>query len=86
MKKLSLLGSTGSIGVQSTEVVRMLEKTGAEADKYQIVGLAAHSNIKVLEDQIREFKPQAVAVFDVEAAKTLRAKVRELDVKVLEGM
>ena len=86
MKKLSLLGSTGSIGVQSTEVVRMLEKTGAEADKYQIVGLAAHSNIKVLEDQIREFKPQAVAVFDVEAAKTLRAKVRDLDVKVLEGM
>ena len=86
MKKLSLLGSTGSIGVQSTEVVRMLEKTGAEADKYKIVGLAAHSNIKVLEDQIREFKPQAVAVFDVEAAKNLRANIRDLQVEVLEGM
>lgn len=86
MKKLSLLGSTGSIGVQSTEVVRMLEKTGAEEDKYEIVGLAAHSNIKVLEDQIREFKPQAVAVFDLEAAKVLREKVRDLDVKVLQGM
>ena len=86
MKKLSLLGSTGSIGVQSTEVVRMLEKTGAEADKYKIVGLAAHSNIKVLEDQIREFKPQAVAVFDVEAAKNLRGNIRDLQVEVLEGM
>lgn len=84
MRKLSLLGSTGSIGVQATEVVRMLKDAGE--DSYQIVGLAAHSNIKVLENQIREFKPHDVAVFDLQAAKSLRENVRDLDVTVWEGL
>ena len=52
----------------------------------QVTALAAGSNIRLLEEQIREFKPQAVAVFDLEAASKLRAAVRDLDVKVCSGM
>ena len=84
MKKLSLLGSTGSIGLQAIDVVRMLKNAGD--DSYGIAGLAAYSNIELLENQIREFKPQAVAVFDLESAKNLKYKVKDLDVKVLSGM
>ncbi len=84
MRKLSLLGSTGSIGTQALDVVRCIEKEGEHA--VQVAALAAHSNIRLLEEQIREFKPQAVAVFDLQAASELRAAVRDLDVKVLSGM
>ena len=84
MKKLALLGSTGSIGTQVLDVVRCIQKEGEHAVKVE--ALAAHSNIRLLEEQIREFKPQAVAVFDLEAASKLRAAVRDLDVKVYSGM
>ena len=84
MKKLALLGSTGSIGTQALDVVRCIQKEGEHAVKVE--ALAAHSNIRLLEAQIREFKPQAVAVFDLEAASKLRAAVRDLDVKVYSGM
>lgn len=84
MKKLALLGSTGSIGTQALDVVRCIQKEGEHAVKVE--ALAAHSNIRLLEEQIREFKPQAVAVFDLEAASKLRAAVRDLDVKVCSGM
>ena len=84
MKKLALLGSTGSIGTQALDVVRCIQKEGEHAVKVE--ALAAHSNIRLLEEQIREFKPQAVAVFDLEAASKLRAAVCDLDVKVYSGM
>ena len=84
MKKLSLLGSTGSIGTQALDVVRCIQGEGEHA--VQVAALAAHSNIRFLEEQIREFKPQAVAVFDLQAASALRAAVRDLDVKVYGGM
>ena len=84
MKKLSLLGSTGSIGTQALDVVRCIQVEGEHA--VQVAALAAHSNIRLLEEQIREFKPQAVAVFDLQAASALRAAVRDLDVKVYGGM
>ena len=84
MKKLSLLGSTGSIGTQALDVVRCIQGEGKHA--VQVAALAAHSNIRLLEEQIREFKPQAVAVFDLQAASALRAAVRDLDVKVYGGM
>jgi 1-deoxy-D-xylulose-5-phosphate reductoisomerase len=85
MKNLSLIGSTGSIGTQTADVVRMLEKTATEDDKLNVVGLAAHSNIKLLEEQIREFKPLVVAVFDEEKAKELKANIADTDTKVLAG-
>ena len=70
MKKLALLGSTGSIGTQALDVVHCKQKEGD--GPVEVTGLAAHSNIRLLEAQIREFKPQAVAVFDLQAAEQLR--------------
>lgn len=85
MKNLSLIGSTGSIGTQTADVVRTVKNTASEDDKLNIVGLAAHSNIKLLEEQVREFKPLAVAVFDEEKAKELKIKIADTDTKVLSG-
>lgn len=84
MKNLSLLGSTGSIGTQALDVVRCIQNEGEHAVK--VTALAAHSNIKLLEEQIREFKPHAAAVFDLEAARQLKIAVSDLDVKILSGM
>lgn len=83
MKKLSLLGSTGSIGTQTLDVVRGLQNTAAPI---QIEVLAAHSNIKLLEEQMREFHPSAVAVFDEAAAHELTTRTRDLSIPVLSGM
>lgn len=77
-KRLVLLGSTGSIGVQALEVVR--------AQGYTVVALAARSNATLLEQQIREFHPRAVALFDEAAARDLRIRVADLDVEVFSGM
>ena len=84
MKKLSLLGSTGSIGTQALDVVRCIKNEGEHA--VQVAALAAHSNIRLLEEQVREFKPQAVAVFDLEAAKQLKIAVADTGTKVFGGM
>ena len=79
MKKIAILGSTGSIGTQTLEVAR----TNGDLE---ITALAAGSNIKLLEAQIREFHPRLVAVFSEEKARELRLQVRDLDVKVVSGM
>ena len=79
MKKISILGSTGSIGTQTLDIVR-------SNDDLQVVGLAAGSNIDLLEQQIREFRPEKVAVWDEDKAKSLALKVRDMDVKVESGM
>ncbi len=65
MKKIAILGSTGSIGTQTLEVAR-------NNGDLEIVSLAAGSNIKKLEEQIREFHPRLVAVWTEEKAKELR--------------
>lgn len=83
MKRLSLLGSTGSIGVQTLDVVRGLKGTGSEI---KVEVLAARSNVKRLEEQLRAFSPAAVAVYEEAAAKDLKDRVRDLPVKVLTGM
>jgi len=79
MKKIAILGSTGSIGTQTLEIVR-------ENDDIKVISLAAGSNIKLLEQQIREFMPKAVAVWDEEAAAILRSNIADLSVKVYAGM
>ena len=76
-KTISLLGSTGSIGVQALDVARM--------HGYRVVGLAAGKNIKVLEQQAREFKPLLVAVADSEAAIQLKIALSDTDIKVIGG-
>ena len=79
MKKIAILGSTGSIGTQTLDVVR-------EQKDIQVVAMAAGSNIKLLEQQIREFQPALVAVWEETAAKQLRENIRDMQVKVLCGM
>lgn len=79
MKKIAILGSTGSIGTQTLEIVR--ENTDLE-----VTALAAGNNITLLEQQIREFKPRIVAVWSKEKADILQDRVKDLQVKVLSGM
>ena len=79
MKKIAILGSTGSIGTQTLEVAR-------ENGDLDIVGLAAGNNVKLLEAQIREFHPRKVAVWTEEKAAELRLMVADLDVEILTGM
>ena len=82
--KLALLGSTGSIGIQTLHVVRELARGGDFP--VSVAVLAARSSVKLLEEQAREFRPQAVAVFDPAAARDFRDRTRDLDLTVLEGM
>lgn len=79
MKKISVLGSTGSIGTQTLEVVR-------NNGDIQVTALAAGRNIALLEKQIREFHPRVACVWDEEKGKELRLKVADLPVKVYSGM
>ena len=79
MKKIALLGSTGSIGTQTLDVVR-------NQGDIQVTAMAAGSNIALLEKQIREFHPSIVAVWDEKKALELKAKVADLPVKVVSGM
>ena len=80
MKKISILGSTGSIGTQALDVVRGLPK------ELKVVSLAAHSNMTRLEEQIREFSPEFAVCFDEEAAKALKISVADCPVRIGAGM
>ena len=75
---LSILGSTGSIGTESLDVARRLGM--------RVCALAGNRNVALLENQIREWKPQLVAVFDLDAAKKLRLAVADTPVRVAQGM
>ncbi len=79
MRKIAILGSTGSIGTQTLDVIRK------NAD-IEVLGLAAGSNIELLEAQIREFRPRLAAVWDEEKAEDLRVRVADLPVTVTAGM
>ncbi len=79
MKNISILGSTGSIGTQTLDIVR------ANND-LNVVAIAAGSNVKMLEEQIREFHPKLVCVYNEEAAGRLKTAVADTDVKVVAGM
>lgn len=78
MKSIVILGSTGSIGTQALEV--------AKRDGYNVIGLAAGKNSKLLEAQAREFRPCAVAMFDENAARELKIRLSDTDIKVLSGI
>ena len=79
MKKVAILGSTGSIGTQTLEVAR-------ENGDLQITALAAGGNVDLMEKQIREFHPVLAAMWTEEKAKELRDRVKDLPVKVVSGM
>ncbi len=79
MKKIAILGSTGSIGTQTLEIVR-------EQKDICVTALAAGKNIRLLEEQIREFRPSLVCVGDEEKAAELKRNIADLSVRVVTGM
>ena len=79
MKKIAVLGSTGSIGTQTLEIVR-------ENRELQVVALAAGNNVDLMEQQIREFKPRLATMWSENACQDLKTRVADMDVKILCGM
>ena len=79
MKYLSVIGSTGSIGTQTLDIVRSNQDLSVTA-------LAAGKNIDLLEQQIREFQPKIAAVYDEARASELKLRIKDLDTKVVSGM
>ena len=79
MKKIAILGSTGSIGRQTLDVAR-------EQKDIEVVALCARRSVDLMEKQIREFRPKRAVMWDEDAAADLRIRVRDLDVEVLSGM
>lgn len=79
MRKISILGSTGSIGTQTLEVVEVL-------DNIKVMAITGNSNIRLLEEQARKFQPELVAVMDEKNAETLKERLSDLDIRVVSGM
>lgn len=79
MKKIAIIGSTGSIGTQALEIAR-------ENDDLDIVALAAGSNVELLEKQVREFRPRIVSIWNEDKANQLKMALSDVDVKIVHGM
>lgn len=79
MKKIGILGSTGSIGTQTLDIVR-------KEEDLKVVSMAAGSNVELMEKQVREFKPKVAAMWTEEAANDLRTRLADMAVKVVCGM
>lgn len=79
MKKIGILGSTGSIGTQTLEIVR-------SNPDLQVVALAAGSNVSLMEQQVREFHPMLAVMGSEKASADLRSRIADTDTKVVAGM
>ena len=79
VKKIAILGSTGSIGTQTLEIVR-------DNPDLQVVGLAAGANVELLEKQVREFRPRLVSLKSEADCRELRARLSDMEVEVIPGM
>lgn len=79
MKKIAILGSTGSIGTQTLEVVK-------EHGDIEVTALACGGNCKLMEEQMRQFRPKIVSVWQEKDAKELRIRTADLDIPVMSGM
>ena len=79
MRKLAILGATGSIGTQTLSVAR-------EREDVRVVSLSAYSDTVLMEEEAREFLPELVCMFDENAAEDLRVRLRDLPVRVVSGM
>lgn len=77
--KISILGSTGSIGTQTLEIVR------DHPDEFSVSAISGNRNIRLLEEQAREFSPDMVCVADAEGAKELKTRLADTDIKVMGG-
>ena len=79
MKRLAILGSTGSIGAQTLEIVR-------QNPDLQVAALAAGSNVELLEKQVREFQPSLAVMWSEKAASDLKQRLSDMEIKVAWGM
>jgi 1-deoxy-D-xylulose-5-phosphate reductoisomerase len=79
MKRLTILGSTGSIGVNTLEIV------GQFREEFEVLALAAGTNLSVLREQVKRFKPRIVSVLNQDLARALREDLREEKVEVVSG-
>ena len=80
MRKIVLLGSTGSIGTQTLDVVRN------NNEELEVIGLAANTRVEMVEKQVREFKPKYACMFDEDSAKKLRERLSDVDIEIFSGM
>ena len=79
MKKIAILGSTGSIGTQTLDVVRL-------NGDIEVLGISEGINVELLEKQVREFRPRLAAVWKEEAARELAVRIADTETKVVSGM
>lgn len=79
MKNIVILGSTGSIGTQTLDIVRM-------QDGFKVLALAAYKNVDLIEKQIREFHPSYAVMWDEKAYEDLKVRVKDISITVLQGM
>ena len=79
MKRLAILGSTGSIGAQTLEIVR-------QNPDLQVAALAAGSNVELLEKQVREFRPSLAVMWSEKAASDLKQRLSDMEIRVAWGM
>ena len=79
MRNLAILGSTGSIGTQTLDIV-------SKNNDLKVTSLAAYGNIELLEKQIRQYMPKLACVYSEEKAAKLKENISDLDVKVVSGM
>lgn len=79
MRNLAILGSTGSIGTQTLDIV-------SKNNDLKVISLAAYGNIELLEKQIRQYMPKLACVYSEEKAAKLKENISDLDVKVVSGM
>ena len=79
VKKIAILGSTGSIGTQTLEIVR-------DNPDLQVTGLAAGANIELLERQVREFRPRLVSLQNEADCEELKTRLADMEVQVIPGM
>lgn len=80
MKRLGILGSTGSIGTQTMDIV------DEHPDELKVVSVAALRNVSLMEQQVRKYRPKIAALYDEKAAEDLKIKVNDTDTRVLSGM
>jgi len=80
MKKIAILGSTGSIGTQTLDIVRNFK------DELDVVAMAAGTNVDLMEKQVREFRPKVVTMWEENAAADLKERLRDMEITVLTGM
>ena len=79
MKKIGILGSTGSIGTQTLQIVR-------DNKDLEVIAITAGSNVDLLEEQIREFRPRIACISSEDKAQELASRVKDVDVKIVSGM